>query len=100
MVVEHAVLSVDAERADEVEKALEKASAVIAKAEGFLGMEVLHQVEDPGRYVLAVRWRTLEDHTVTFRQSALASELRELLAPLLVEAPEVRHHEVVSEQLS
>lgn len=100
MIVEHAVFIVDADRSSEFEDALEKASAVIGEAAGFLGVEVLRQVEEPGRYVLSVRWETLKDHTVRFRTSELSIELRSLLAPHLVAPTEVRHHEVLTERRS
>ena len=55
-------------------------------------------MEEPGRYVLSVRWETLEDHTVGFRGSELSMELRNLLAPHLVAPTQVRHHEVLTER--
>ena len=92
VVFEHATVSVDPARAREFESVLVEATGVLARAEGFLGVDVLRCLEQGGRYVLVVRWRALEDHTVTYRNSELASEFRSFIGPYLVTAPEVLHH--------
>ena len=51
----------------------------------------------PGRYLLLVRWETLEAHTVGFRQSAAFGEWRGILSPFFAGAPVVEHYEGVLE---
>ena len=38
-------------------------------AEGCLGLALHRVIETPGGYRLVVKWRSVEDHMVTFRQS-------------------------------
>ena len=69
MILEHAILDVAPERREAYEAALAEALPLIAATPGFLGLEVLPCLERPGRYLLLVRWRRLEDHTEGFRGS-------------------------------
>lgn len=69
MILEIAVLNVRAGEEDAFEQAFQQARSIIAASPGCLGHELQRCVEKPGQYVLLVRWSTLEDHTVGFRQS-------------------------------
>jgi heme-degrading monooxygenase HmoA len=68
---------------------------VFPKAKGFRGHEVRHSVESPDRYVLLLRWDTLEDHTVGFRGSPLYGEWRGLVAGFFAQPPLVEHFALV-----
>lgn len=92
MVLEHADIRIDPERAADFEAAiLEGVRTVIAHAPGFLGFQVQRSLESPGRYLLLIRWKTLEDHTVGFRQSEAFGRWRALVGPFFVQAPVVEH---------
>jgi len=92
MVLEHADIRIDPERAVDFEAAiLEGVRTVIAHAPGFLGFQVQRSLESPGRYLLLIRWKTLEDHTVGFRQSEAFVRWRALVGPFFVQAPVVEH---------
>ena len=58
---------------------------------GYLGHELHRSVESPQRYALLVRWRTLEDHTIGFRQAPAYQEWRRLLHHFYDPAPTVEH---------
>ena len=64
---------------------------VIAQAEGVLGWQVHHCVESPERFVLQIRWATLEAHTVGFRQGPLFTEWRAIVGPFFAQPPVVEH---------
>lgn len=69
MILEVALLTVRAGEYDAFEAALKEASPIIAASKGYLSHELQRCIETPGRYVLLVRWETLEDHTIGFRGS-------------------------------
>lgn len=91
-VVEHALLRIDVDQHEAFERALSDAVRILASATGFRAVEVLRCVEDPSMYSVEVRWRTLEDHTIGFRDSALLPRWRALIGPFLQSPPAVRHY--------
>lgn len=97
MVLEIALLDVRAGQTEEFETAFREASALIASMKGYLGHELQRCLETPTRYALLVRWETLEDHTVGFRQSAEYQEWRRLLHHFYDPFPTVEHYEAVFE---
>ena len=62
---------------------------------GYLSHELQRCIEDPERYVLLVRWETLEDHTEGFRGSAGYEEWKRLLHHFYDPFPTVQHFEAV-----
>ena len=71
------------------------AATVLAKAEGYLGHSVHKGVESPERYVLQVRWATLEHHTVGFRGGPLFPQWRAIVGPFFASPPNVEHFELL-----
>lgn len=78
------------------EEAFRQAQRIISASPGYLGHELSRCVEKPSRYLLLVRWRTLEDHTVGFRQSAPYQAWRQLLHGFYDPFPVVEHYERVA----
>lgn len=64
---------------------------VIAQAAGFIDWQLVRGVESPQRYLLQIRWATLEDHTEGFRGSALFGQWRALVGPFFAAPPQVEH---------
>lgn len=95
MILESAVLDVKPGQTDAFEAAFAKAQRIIAASPGYLGHELKRCVERPNRYLLLVRWRTLEDHTEGFRKSAPYQEWRKLLHHFYDPFPIVEHYEAV-----
>ncbi len=79
MILEVATLDVIPGREREFEAAFATASEIIASIDGYLSHEVQRCVENPSRYLLLVKWQTLEDHTVGFRGSPPYQEWKKLL---------------------
>ena len=78
------------------EEAIARAlSTVASQAGGVLGWSVNKGVESPERYVLQIRWATLEDHTVGFRQGPLFAQWRAIIGPFFAQPPQVEHFELV-----
>ncbi len=92
MILESAVLDVKPGQAREFEAAFAKAERILSASRGYLSHELKRSVEKPDRYLLLVRWRTLEDHTVGFRQSAPYQEWKKLLHHFYDPFPTVEHY--------
>jgi heme-degrading monooxygenase HmoA len=92
MILESAVLDVKPGQTREFEAAFARAAPIISASRGYLSHELKRCIENPNRYLLLVRWRTLEDHTVGFRQSAPYQEWKKLLHHFYDPFPVVEHY--------
>jgi len=70
--------------------------SVISKAKGFRGYQVHRGIESPDRYVLTIRWDTLANHTVDFRESAAFAAWRAIVGPFFASPPQVEHFELAA----
>lgn len=77
--------------------AFRQAEKIIAASPGYLSHELRRCLEKPNRYLLLVRWRTLEDHTEGFRKSAPYREWKRLLHHFYDPFPIVEHYVEVAE---
>ena len=91
MILEAALLNVRPGHEEEFETAFRTASPIIAASPGYLSHELHHCLEAPSRYLLLVRWETLEDHTIGFRGSPAYQEWRRLLHHFYDPFPTVEH---------
>jgi heme-degrading monooxygenase HmoA len=97
MILEIADIRIKPGKQAEFEAAIEQgAKEVISSAKGFQGYKINKGVESPDRYVLMIYWRTLENHTVDFRQSPAFQEWRALVGPYFAGPPVVEHFELLS----
>ena len=92
MILEVAPLKIRPGEAAEFEAAFGEAQAIIASMEGYLSHELNRCLERPDEYVLLVRWKTLEDHEVGFRQSTQYQEWKRLLHHFYDPFPTVLHY--------
>ena len=91
MILEHAILDVDAAETADYEAALKEALPFIAATPGFMRLEIRPCLETLGRYLLLVEWRELEDHTVGFRNSEGYQTWKPLLRRFYNPFPLVEH---------
>jgi len=91
MVLEVAILNVRPGQEAEFEHAFCQAALIISSMKGYQSHELQRCIETPSRYVLLVRWLTLEDHTVGFRGSPEYQEWRRLLHHFYDPFPVVEH---------
>jgi heme-degrading monooxygenase HmoA len=96
MILEVALLNVVPSRGAEFEAAFAEAKAIIASMPGFVSLELQKCLEHKNKYVLLVRWKTLEDHTQGFRNSPRYQEWRALLHHFYDPLPTVEHYEPVA----
>ena len=94
MILEGVMLQVVAGQEAEFEAAFATATPLIAAIDGYLAHELHRCLEVSGKYLLLVRWRKLEDHTITFRQSPEFIQWRQLLHHFYVSPPTIEHFEL------
>lgn len=92
MILEAAMLQVKPGLTRQFEQSFKEASPLIASIDGYLGHELQHCMEDDHKYLLLVRWRSLEDHTEGFRESAQYQEWKALLHHYYSPFPAVEHY--------
>ncbi len=63
---------------------------------GFIDYRLQRGIESPERYVLMIRWQTLENHTVDFRQSERFTQWRGIVGGFFAQPPHVEHFELAS----
>jgi heme-degrading monooxygenase HmoA len=91
MILEVAMLDVRPGQEDAFEDAFVTASSIISSMHGYVEHELQRCIERPSRYVLLVRWQTLEDHTEGFRGSPEYQEWKALLHHFYDPFPTVEH---------
>jgi heme-degrading monooxygenase HmoA len=92
MILETAILTIRPGADAAFEAAMKQAWPLIAASPGFHDLELRPCLENAHRYLLLVRWRTLEDHTVGFRQSERYAQWRGLLHGFYEPFPVVEHY--------
>lgn len=92
MILEIAQLTIRPGQSAAFEQAFAQAQRIIASMPGYQSHELQRCIEKPDDYVLLVRWDTLEDHEVGFRQSAQYQEWKALLHHFYDPFPTVLHY--------
>jgi heme-degrading monooxygenase HmoA len=92
MILEVATIDIKPGTNSAFEENLQKAQSVISKSKGYIGHQFHQCLEQENRYVLLIRWETLEDHTKGFRESDLFKEWRGLIGSFFETPPNVQHY--------
>jgi heme-degrading monooxygenase HmoA len=95
MILEVAVLDVKTGQGADFERTFREASAIIAASPGYINHELQACIEKPDRYILLVRWQSLEAHTVGFRGSAAYEDWKRLLHNFYDPFPVVEHYQSI-----
>ncbi len=93
MILEIAILNIRAGEEAAFEEAVAKGSPIIVRSPGYVSHELRRCIETKGRYVLLVRWETLEAHTIGFRESPAFPAWRAIIGPFFASPPVVEHYE-------
>lgn len=94
-VLEVAILNVRPGQSAEFEKAFQEAQGIIS-AMGYISHELRRCLETENRYILLVRWETIEHHTKGFRGSPQYQQWKTLLHHFYNPFPEVEHYQLVA----
>ena len=91
MITEIAQIDVKPGMESEFESGVKNAAPLFKRAKGCHGMEIQRSIEKPQRYRLIVKWETVENHTVDFRNSPDFQEWRKHVGHCFAQPPEVEH---------
>jgi heme-degrading monooxygenase HmoA len=92
MILEVASLQVKEGLSEEFERNFKVASTIISSMKGYVSHELQKCMEVDQKYILLVRWETLEDHTIGFRGSEEYLEWKSLLHHFYDPFPTVEHY--------
>lgn len=95
MILEIAEFDILAGKENLFAEATHLAKKVISQSKGFVSIEFRKCLETPTRFVAFIKWETLEDHTVGFRQSPLFLEWRAILSPYFNSLPVALHYNLI-----
>ena len=93
MILEVAILQVKNGQTETFEAAFAEAQKIISSMPGYIEHELQRCIEVSHRYILLVRWQTLDDHTEGFRGSKEYQEWKALLHDFYEPFPTVGHCE-------
>jgi len=94
--VEHAHLLINSGQEAEFEAAFLDAHPVLAGATGCLEAQLFRDSEEPGSYLLRVRWATLKDHLEVFPASEAGARFASKVAHFFAAVPRVRHFDAAA----
>ena len=92
MITEIALLTIRKGQSEAFEEAFIKAQPIIESMKGYMQHELQQCLEQDDKYLLTVRWNTLEDHTTGFRLSEGYKEWKKLLHHFYDPIPVVEHY--------
>ena len=92
MITEIALLKIRPGQSDAFEDAFIIAQPIIESMNGYIQHELQQCLEEENKYMLVVRWKTIEDHTIGFKQSEKYQEWRKLLHHFYEPSPDVKHY--------
>jgi len=95
MILEAVTLYVKAGQTTEFEASFRLASNIICKANGYIEHELQKCIEVENKYLLLIKWETLEDHTIAFRNSELYQQWKALLHHYYDPFPIVEHFNLI-----
>jgi heme-degrading monooxygenase HmoA len=96
MITEIAQIDIKPGSEKDFEAAIAKAQPIFKRCKGWKSCVLHRSIEKPSRYRLLIKWETLENHTVDFRESANFTEWRALVGPHFASPPEVEHTNTVA----
>jgi len=95
MILEMAALHIIPGQDSEFEQSFKQASKIISRMKGYIDHELQKCMEQENKYILLVRWETLEDHTIGFRGSEEYQDWKALLHHYYDPFPVVEHYEKI-----
>ncbi len=92
MITEVAILNIRKNESNDFENSFYDAQEIISKMKGYVGHELQKCVEQKDKYILIVRWSSIEDHTEGFRKSVEYHKWKEMLHHFYDPFPIVEHY--------
>lgn len=91
MITEIALLHVKAGMTGAFKASFAQAQSIISSMKGYIEHSLEQCLENDHKFLLLVKWQTLEDHTIGFRQSIGYKEWKSLLHHYYDPFPTVEH---------
>ncbi|MGL5923872.1 antibiotic biosynthesis monooxygenase family protein [Chroococcidiopsis sp.] len=95
MILEAVMLNIKLGMESDFEATFKQASRIISSMNGYLSHELHKCIEIKGKYLLLIKWKTLEAHTVEFRKSPEYQQWKKLLHHFYDPFPVVEHFEKI-----
>tara|TARA_R110002126_G_scaffold53059_9_gene143869 strand:- start:235 stop:516 length:282 start_codon:yes stop_codon:yes gene_type:complete len=92
MILEVATLNIKKGLSAEFETNFKKAEKIISSMKGYISHQLKKCIEQNDKYILLVKWETIEDHEIGFRKSEEYQEWKALLHHFYKPFPEVEHY--------
>ena len=96
MITEFAVLYIKENESPLFENAFSEAQKIISKMKGYIEHELQKCIEEKNKYILMVRWNTIEDHKEGFRKSEEYNEWKMMLHHFYDPFPVVEHYKKIN----
>jgi len=95
MIFEIATIEIKPGFAEEFESGVAEALPLFTTAKGYKSLRLERSIEKALNYRLVVGWETVEDHTISFRNSASFQVWRSLVRHTFAAPPSVEHTTVI-----
>jgi heme-degrading monooxygenase HmoA len=95
MITEIAILQIRKQESNLFQEAFAIAQSLLSSMKGYLGHELQKSIEKENKYLLIVRWQTLEAHTEGFRKSEAYAEWKKMLHHFYDPFPVVEHYKKI-----
>lgn len=91
MILEIAEIDILVGQEEAFEHTARAARPLFLSSDGCQGMSIMRSIEHPHRFRLLVRWRSLDDHMMGFRNSDAFLEWRKMAGQHFAKPPRVEH---------
>lgn len=95
MILEIATIDVIPGSEAEYITAFNRAKELLPKNSGYISHELRRCLEMPSRFLVMIKWQSLDDHMLGFRQSEDFLKWRALIGPFFNSPPDIKHYEIV-----
>jgi len=92
VITEIAILDIIDGKEKEFENKFKEAQQIISNMNGYISHTLQKCIENDSRYLLTVKWKRLENHTIGFRESKEYLEWKSLLHHFYEPFPVVEHY--------
>ena len=92
MILEVAMLQIKPGLSNDFEKNFITAEKIVSAINGFISLSLKKCLEVENKYILLIKWETLESHTIGFRTSEVYNDWKALLHHFYDPFPTVEHY--------
>ncbi len=93
MVTAHVVYRLKPDQSDAFVRAYSAAGEILRNVPGCLGLSIQHCVEEPERWIVQIRWASVNAHLNEFKTSPAFATYLSLVIPFKDSMQEMRHYE-------